>query len=179
MQEVKVTKRRLTPQQKAKQLKIINKTTRLLAKYGSQVSMEMVGEAAQVSRSTLYRYYVSREHLVAEVTLEVGNNLISYLELNPPKGKTIGDKIAFLCEQIVFMAEGSPRLLAACVNNLASDDPAVIDAHAEIETTAAGERKRRGILSDTHGIVQRQEHEVGTKAHLLRAGSNGRGQHQG
>ncbi len=31
------------------------------------------------------------------------------------------------------MAESNPGLIAACINNLASDDPAVIDAHAQIE----------------------------------------------
>lgn len=137
MQEIKVTKRRMTPQQQARQLEIIDKTTGLLEKHGPQVSMEMVGEAAQVSRSTLYRYYVSREHLIAEVTLEAGNNLIGYLESRTPNGKTFGDRITFLCQQLVNMAEGSPRLLAACIHNLASDDPAVIDTHAEIEQVVA------------------------------------------
>lgn len=133
MNEILVTRRRITPQQKARQANIIDNATSLLSRYGSQVSMEMVGEAAQVSRSTLYRYFVSREHLVAEVTLEAGNELISYLESNAPQGETVGARISSLCTQIVSMAEASPRLLAACINNLASDDPAVIDAHANIE----------------------------------------------
>lgn len=138
MSEVKVIKRRITPRQKAKQLHIIAQATHLLALHGSNVSMEMVGEAAQVSRSTLYRYYASREHLLAEVTLEAGNNLILYLEAHTPKGNTVGARIRFLCKQISEMAESSPLLLAACISNLASDDPAVIDAHAEIEQLISG-----------------------------------------
>ncbi|QFU75632.1 TetR/AcrR family transcriptional regulator [Halioglobus maricola] len=133
MHEIVVSKRRVTPQQKAKRLEIIDETRKLLAEYGADISMEMVGAAAQVSRSTLYRYYVSREHLISEVTLEAGNRLVEYLEYDPPKGKTIGARTSYLCAQIVHVAEGSPKLLAACINNLASDDPVVTDAYVEIE----------------------------------------------
>lgn len=133
MQEVVVTRRRITPQQKAKQLEIIKETSKLLGKYGSDISMEMVGDAAQVSRSTLYRYYVSREHLISAVTIEAGNSLVEYLASHPPQGRTVGARTTSLCAQIANLAEGSPNLLAACVNNLASDDPAAIDSYAEIE----------------------------------------------
>lgn len=133
MSEIREFKRRTTPKQRARQQEIIRQTTSLLGIHGAGVSMEMVGESAQVSRSTLYRYYASREHLIAEVTLEAGNSLIRYLEVNPPDGATLGARISHLCNKITLMAESNPNLLAACITNLSSNDPAVVDTFNEIE----------------------------------------------
>lgn len=138
MGDVKILKRRLSESQRTKQSAIIAKATQLLSEYGNEVSMEMVSAAAEVSRSTLYRYFTSREHLLAEVTLTTGNQLIRLLNASPENDDTVGQRIQSLCGQISKMAEHNPKLLTACIANLSSDHPAVVDAQQEIEMLVGG-----------------------------------------
>ena len=97
------------------------------------MSMEAVAASADTSRSTLYRHFTSREHLIAEVTLDAGHRLIALLETNTLGGKTVGEAISAVCHLICTAAQRNTTLLAVCVNNLTSEDPAVIDAQEEIE----------------------------------------------
>jgi TetR/AcrR family transcriptional regulator, cholesterol catabolism regulator len=131
--EVQVIKRRFTPRQKERRDHIVACAQDLLRKNGAAISMEAVAEASGTSRSTLYRNFSSREHLIAEVTLDAGNRLIEYLEQHPPRGDTFGGRIESLCFQISRLGEANDSLLASCVTNIISEDPAVIDSQAVIE----------------------------------------------
>jgi AcrR family transcriptional regulator len=95
--------------------------------------MEAVAQASEVSRATLYRDYTSREHLLADVTLHAGRTLAKSLEQFPPPGRTVGKRVEALCKQLVRTASENELFLATCINNLASEDPAVLDAYDEIE----------------------------------------------
>ena len=131
--EVQVIKRRISPQQQARKDNIIACARQLIMEQGAAVSMEMVAAAAGTSRSTLYRNFSSREHLVADVTLDAGNELIKLLSAIPMPGETVGDNIAWLCEQLARMAKRNTTFLAVCIANLSAEDPAVVDAQEEIE----------------------------------------------
>jgi AcrR family transcriptional regulator len=100
--------------------------------------MESVASAADVSRATLYRYYTSREHLLAEVTLAAGRTLIAFLAANPPHGNTIGEKVEALCSTLTVIAGENEQILASCISNLSSEDPAVLEAYQEIEGLVSG-----------------------------------------
>lgn len=148
MSEIQVIRRRISAEQQEKQRHIVSQAMRLVAEQGNGVSMEAVAAASEVSRSTLYRYYTSREHLLAEVTLEAGYGLIRYLDTHPPEGATIGEKVEGLCAQLVATAADNKVMLACCVSNLLSEDPAVIDAHAEMEALISG--ILGSVLGDTN-----------------------------
>lgn len=159
--EIQVIRRRISPEQQARRRHIVAQTIRLLAVDGHAVSMEAVAAASEVSRSTLYRYYTSREHLLAEVTLEAGYNLIRYFEAHPPEGATLGERIESLSRQLVATAAENQVLLACCVSNLLSEDPAVLDAYTEIEDLVSGilgsvlGEANRGRLAPIQGVVFR------------------------
>lgn len=133
MEEIQILKRRLSPKQKQRRDRIIQEASALVARDGSAVSMEAVAQASGVSRATLYRDYTSREHLLAEVTLHAGRQLAISLEQFPPPGKTIGGRVEALCRQLIEAASENELFLATCINNLASEDPAVLDTYDEIE----------------------------------------------
>ncbi len=95
--------------------------------------MEEVASAAGLSRSTIYRYFASREHLIAEVTLAAGNRLTKHWADQPPKGNTSEERVRNLCDELTQKAEENTVFLGVCVANLASQDPAVLDTYAEIE----------------------------------------------
>jgi AcrR family transcriptional regulator len=111
---------------------------RLIAEEGSSVSMETVASAADISRATLYRYYTSREHLLAEVTLAAGRTMISFLRANPSRGTTVGEQVEALCRTVTAVAGENEQLLASCVSNLSSEDPAVLETYREIEELVSG-----------------------------------------
>lgn len=136
--EIQVIKRRLPPEQKARRDQIIACAQQLILEHGAAVSMEMVAAAAGTSRSTLYRNFTSREHLIADVTLAAGHQLIRMLSSHSMAGKTVGENVTWLCEQIAAMAKNNETFLAVCIGNLSAEDPAVIDAHEEIEDLISG-----------------------------------------
>ncbi|MFT4614596.1 MAG: AcrR family transcriptional regulator [Bacteroidia bacterium] len=133
MSDIQILRRRLSPERQRRREKTISQTMALMASMGTRFSMEDVASATHVSRSTLYRDFTSREHLIAEVTLAAGHALASHLGSHPPGGKTIGDRIGQLCSKVMQVAGENELLLACCVTNLSSTDPAVLDSYSEIE----------------------------------------------
>lgn len=131
--QVQVIKRRISPAQLKRRAKIINCARHMLAEQGGTISMEAVAEASGTSRSTLYRNFSSREHLISEVTLDAGRRLIEQLRQNPPPGKNVGERVSALCHHISSLASANTALISACVYNMSSQDPAVIDAQDDIE----------------------------------------------
>jgi len=138
MSDIQVFRKRITPEQKKKRQLIVAETMQLITQQGSALSMESVATASGVSRTTLYRYYTSREHLLAEVTLSAGNTLIKFLENNPPTGKTIGERIENLCHMVTKIAGENEQIMASCISNLSSEDPAVIEIYHDIEKLISG-----------------------------------------
>lgn len=135
---IQVIKRRISPRQQLLRDNIVACARELIAIDGANISMEAVAENSGTSRSTLYRYFGSREHLIAEVTLDAGNRLIELLGRHPPAGNTLGERIESLCLNLTRMAETNSTLLACCVTNITSEDPAVIDLQSEIEQLVSG-----------------------------------------
>ena len=131
--EIQVIKRRVRPDQKARRDQIIACARQLIASHGNAISMEMVAAEAKTSRSTLYRNFTSREHLIAEVTLDAGQQLIQILAAHAMPGESVGANVNWLCEQLAQAARNNETFLAVCIGNLSTEDPAVIDAQEEIE----------------------------------------------
>ena len=138
MREIQVIKRRISPEQKERRDHMISCARKLMMEQGAEVSMEMVAAAAGTSRSTLYRNFTSREHLIADVTLDAGHRLISILSKRDMPGETVGDNISWLCQQLALMAKSNNTLLAVSIGNLSAEDPAVMDAQGEIEGLVSG-----------------------------------------
>jgi AcrR family transcriptional regulator len=136
--QVQVIKRRISPAQLERRAKIIDCARHMLAEQGGTISMEAVAEASGTSRSTLYRNFSSREHLVSEVTLDAGRRLVEQLRQHPPTGSNVGDRVSALCHHISNLASANTALISACVHNMSSQDPAVIDAQIDIEEMVTG-----------------------------------------
>lgn len=154
-------RRRLSPAQAERRQRIVSRATALLAA-GDPSSMEAVANAAKVSRATLYRYYTSREHLLAEVTLSAGQTLIENFRAHPPAGKTVGKRVEGLCHQLVRTAGENELLLGACVANLSSDDPAVLDTYKAIEHLVSD------MLSSVMGQLKPAKRESQIRTTLFR-----------
>lgn len=146
MSDIQTFRRRISPEQQQRRELILAQATLLVQAQGHEVAMEAVAAAAGISRTTLYRYFTSREHLLAEVTLMQAKSLLNNLIVLPPAGHTVGEKVQDLCQSIASLDRENKRLLGACIHNLASRDPAVLDSFAAIE----------GLVSQMFTTVLRQ-----------------------
>lgn len=133
MSDIQTFRRRISPEQQQRRELILAQATRMIRLQGREVAMEAVATAANVSRTTLYRYFTSREHLLAEVTLVQGQHLLDRLIVEPPAGHTVGEKVQAMCQSIASINADNERMLDVCIHNLSSQDPAVLDSFAAIE----------------------------------------------
>ena len=85
--------RRLSPEQAARRGAVVG-AARALAREGgyAAVTMQSVAERSGVGRATLYRYFASKDHLLAEVALAWGADLRAELASRPPRAETAGER---------------------------------------------------------------------------------------
>jgi AcrR family transcriptional regulator len=108
----------------------IREAARELATEGgyAAVTMHDVAERAGVGRATVYRYYSSKDHLIADVHLEQSAQLIEGLQAHPPAGVTPAEKLSEVVARAVDLATANPKLTEAGVALALSDDPAIASA---------------------------------------------------
>lgn len=108
----------------------IQAAARALASEGgyAAVTMHDVAERAGVGRATVYRYYESKDHLIAEVHLAQSEHLVAGLGVDPLRGDTPADRLIDLCSRIIDLAAADLSLTEAGVALVLSDDPAVTSA---------------------------------------------------
>lgn len=126
--------RRLTSSQAARRDSVIAAARRLAAEGGYEaVTMGAVAERSGVARATLYRYFASRDHLLAEVTAAWGGELTQALGRRPPRGG-VARRVAAVFTRALDAARDQPRLAAAVLAPATSPDPEAVRAQARVAT---------------------------------------------
>jgi AcrR family transcriptional regulator len=136
--------RRLTRGQAARRDGVIEAARALAIEGGyDAVTMGAVADRSGLARATLYRYFASRDHLLAELTAAWGRDLTNGLQARPPRGG-LARKVAAVFTRVLDAARDEPRLPAAVqaqagVATLIHDylatvlDPERLGRHAELE----------------------------------------------
>jgi AcrR family transcriptional regulator len=121
--------RRITAAQAARRTRAIE-AARLLAREGGYAAVNMTDVAARAGfgRATLYRYFASKDHLLAEVTARWGAEIIADLRARPPRGRTAGERVASVFERVFQVAREERRLTEAAVTAALSSDPSAVAA---------------------------------------------------
>jgi TetR/AcrR family transcriptional regulator, cholesterol catabolism regulator len=121
--------RRMTPAQAARRTRAIE-AARVLAQEGGYAAVNMTDVAARAGfgRATLYRYFASKDHLLAEVTTRWGAEIIADLRARPPRGRTAGERVASVFERVFQVASEQSRLTEAAVTAALSADPSAVTA---------------------------------------------------
>lgn len=126
--------RRLTRGQAARRDQVIAAARALAAAGGYEaVTMGAVAERSGVARATLYRYFASRDHLLAEVTAAWGGEITAALRRRPPRGG-IARRVAAVFTRVLDAARDEPRLAAAVLAAATSPDPEAVRAQARVAT---------------------------------------------
>lgn len=88
------------------------------------ISMAAVADHIGVARATMYRYFSSKDHLVAEVMDQWAAEINDDLQRHPPKGATLADRVAAAFDRVIKSAARHRGLTSAAVQAALSADPA-------------------------------------------------------
>ena len=134
-----ILERRLTHAQAERRGRVLD-SARALASAGgyAAVAMQDVAARAGVARATVYRYFASKDHLVAEVTLGWADELESALRADPPRARRPAARVREVFRRVVAAVQADPKLLAACITSMMSPDPSANAARDRLSGVMAG-----------------------------------------
>jgi len=122
--------RRLTPAQAQRRARVQEAARQLALEGGYEaVTMQAVAERSGVARATVYRYFASKDHLLAELTSAWGQEIIALLRRRPPQGSA-AERVASALSRTIEQADRSPGLARAVLASALSRDPEAIRAQA-------------------------------------------------
>jgi AcrR family transcriptional regulator len=113
----------LTKSQAARRERVIRAALELGSTGGyDAVQMRDVATTAGVALGTIYRYFTSKDHLLAAAMVEWVHDLERRVGQRPPKGDTIADRVSDVLQRASRAMEKEPKLSEAVVTALLSPD---------------------------------------------------------
>ena len=126
-------RRVLNPNQQARRRRIVDAALWLAAKGGYEaVVMKDVARLADVSLGTVYRYFSSKDHLLADALLAWGGQLGERLSARPPRGATPAARVGSIFQRMARGVEAQPELGVALTRALLSQDPSTHDNASDL-----------------------------------------------
>jgi AcrR family transcriptional regulator len=123
----------LTKSQAARRQRVVAAALELGAEGGyDAVQMRDVATRANVALGTIYRYFSSKDHLLAAALVEWTRDLERRATMRPPRGDAIADRVVDLLGRAVRAMEREPKLSAAVVVALSSSDAGVAECQLEV-----------------------------------------------
>jgi AcrR family transcriptional regulator len=128
----------LTPNQAARRQRVIDAAMKLAAEGGyDAVQMRDVAREAGVALGTIYRYFASKDHLLAACQVEFAREEQRRLEQRPTQGDTPADRVVDVLRRATRAQERQPNLTAAMVTAISSPDPAVSGCQRDVTEVMA------------------------------------------
>jgi AcrR family transcriptional regulator len=128
----------LTRSQAARRARVIEAAMALASEGGyDAVQMRDVAATARVALGTIYRYFSSKDHILAETLLEWNRDLERRLALRPPRGETPADRVVDVLRRASRSIERNPKLSAALITAVTAPDPAIKECQGEISQIMA------------------------------------------
>jgi TetR/AcrR family transcriptional regulator, cholesterol catabolism regulator len=144
--------------QAARRGRVIEAAMALAAEGGyDAVQMRDVAAGAGVALGTIYRYFTSKDQLLAAAMVDWLGQLEQEVGRRPPRGDTAAERVVDVVRRASRTLGQNPRLTAALVTAVAAPDPDVVALHRE--SSAAMQR----ILSAPMGDL-----DEATKADVVR-----------
>ena len=97
------------------------------------VQMRDVSASAKVSLATIYRYFSSKDHLLAAAMTEWTAKLQGRVAQSPPRGATAADQLVDVLNRACRAMARQPKLSAALVRALSSPDAGVQESAAQVQ----------------------------------------------
>jgi len=123
----------LTKSQAARRQRVIVAALDLSSAGGyDAVQMRDVAVKGEVALGTIYRYFTSKDHLLAAVLVDWMIDLERRVGLRPPKGDKTVDRVIDILRRASRAMEKEPQLSAAVITALSSPDPAVAECQRDM-----------------------------------------------
>ncbi|HUF83553.1 MAG TPA: TetR family transcriptional regulator, partial [Acidimicrobiia bacterium] len=111
---VEVEVETLTPNQAARRQRVLDAAMKLAAEGGyDAVQMRDVAQEAGVALGTIYRYFASKDHLLAACQVAFARDVQHRLEEKPAQGDTAADRVVDVLRRATRRTEREPKLMAA------------------------------------------------------------------
>ena len=124
----------LTAEQQDRRRRLIDAAFELGAEGGyDAVQMRDVAVTANVALATIYRYFSSKDHLLAAAMTEWTARLQSRVAQSPPRGDTAADQMVDVLHRACKAMERQPKLSVALVRALSSADAGVTESAAAVQ----------------------------------------------
>jgi AcrR family transcriptional regulator len=137
----------LTKSQTARRERVLRAALELGAAGGyDAVQMRDVAASAGVALGTIYRYFSSKDHLLAAAMVEWTHDLERRVSQRPPKGATTTERVSDVLRRATRAMEKEPKLSEAVVTALLSPDRGA--AACQEEVAAAMTRIMSAALGD-------------------------------
>jgi AcrR family transcriptional regulator len=121
----------LTTSQAARRQRVLVSALDLASEGGyDAVQMRDVATSAGVALGTIYRYFPSKDALLAAAMVEWMEDLERRVSQRGPKGDTTAERVYDVLRRAVATMERQPQLAEAVITALTSDDPAAGKASA-------------------------------------------------
>src|SRR5256714_5943045 len=116
----------MTRSQQARRSRVIAAALELAGEGGyDAVQMRDVAATACVALGTIYRYFTSKDHLLAAALVEWWGDLQKRRAERPPRGETTADKVVDVVRRAHRSMERNPRLAAALITAVTAPDPTI------------------------------------------------------
>jgi AcrR family transcriptional regulator len=131
--------RPLTRAQQARRQRVIDAAMALGLDGGyDAVQMRDVAARADVAMGTVYRYFTSKDHLLAATLVYWVEQLAERIEEHPPQGHQPADRVLEVLDRALRAMGRQPRLVAAVFTSLSSPDPAAVGCQQQITLLMEG-----------------------------------------
>src|SRR5579872_6043379 len=131
--------RPLTRAQQARRGRVIEAAMELALEGGyDAVQMRDVAARADVAMGTVYRYFTSKDHLLAAGLVSWVEQLDVRLAQVPARGSTASLRVVDVLERALRAMSRQPKLVAAVFMSLASAEPAAIECQQQMAALMDG-----------------------------------------
>jgi AcrR family transcriptional regulator len=123
----------LNRSQTARRQRVIAAAIELASAGGYEaVQMRDVATTAHVALGTIYRYFASKDHLLAATLVEWTRGLQARVLQRPARGSSPADRVVDVLRRATRNLERSPMLTAALITAVSAPDPAIKDCQREV-----------------------------------------------
>src|SRR6204780_937548 len=125
--------RPLTRAQEARRQRVVDAAMSLGLEGGYEaVQMRDVAARAHVAMGTVYRYFTSKDHLLAAALVHWVEQLDQRLAQVPPRGGDASERVLDVLERALRAMARQPQLVSAVFLSLASADRAAIECQQQM-----------------------------------------------
>jgi len=125
--------RPLTRAQQDRRRRVVDAAIALALEGGYEaVQMRDVAARAHVAMGTVYRYFTSKDHLLAAALVHWVEQLDDRLSQVPARGATAAERVLDVLDRALRAMARQPKLVAAVFAALASPDPAAVACQQQV-----------------------------------------------